>query len=93
MSAFLTRNFDFIGGHSHPAAARRPSLVSRKRAKTCAARLPSLAGERRVGDESGVLNNGIVAMDKTYFLKLMLMGLATARPYDRAAHLESDCEI
>ncbi len=52
---------------SHPAAARRPSLVSRKRAKTCAARLPSLAGERsaqarevlfsgqdRVGDESGV---------------------------------------
>ena len=43
-----------VGGRSHPAAARRPSLVSRKRAKSCATRLPSFAGERRVGDESGV---------------------------------------
>ena len=57
-------------GHSHPAAARRPSLASRKRATACAMRLPSLANKRsaqtrqallsgqdRVGDESGVPNS------------------------------------
>ncbi len=44
--ASLICGFDFMGGRSHPVATRRPSLVSRKRAKTCAARLPSLTSER-----------------------------------------------
>ena len=40
-----------------PPLTRRPSLVSRKRATICAAQLLSLASERRVGDESGLLGS------------------------------------
>ena len=79
--ASMTCDFEFTGGRSHPAAARRPSLVSRKRAKTCATRLPSLAGERRVGDESGVLSSVIFVVDKISLLKLMHRGDDKHRPY------------
>ena len=69
-----------------PPLVRRPSLVSRKRAKTCAAQLPSLASERRVGDESGVLSKVIVVADRTFLLKLMLMGCARGCASDISNH-------
>ena len=41
-------------GHSHPAAARRPSLADERSAQ---ARQVLLSGQDRVGDESGVPNS------------------------------------